>query len=231
MYRHVREFLHLRHTGLDDRRADFCADEAEDQPQQHAEKPSDETDEYRLRQELTFNVLILGAEGFSDADLLRAFHDGYQHDVHDTDTADQQRDGRNDRDDQGDDPKYVLDLFQILHTAPGLQRKVLVVRPLVLGEPRLDVLLQCGHIFSGFRHNGKVRNAGFTVHLVIQVLLHEEVRQQDVGRDIFLRHGLGAFIAFGHITQLGPVEPVDPDNVHPGHLSVLLFQVDRLADG
>ena len=50
----------------------------------------------RLDQELLGDVAPLGAQGAADADLAGPLGDGRQHDVHDADAADQQRD-RGDR--------------------------------------------------------------------------------------------------------------------------------------
>ena len=47
-----------------------------------------------LDEELGDDVLPLGAEGPADADLAGAFGDGGEHDVHDADAADEQRDAR-----------------------------------------------------------------------------------------------------------------------------------------
>ena len=225
------EFLHVRHAGLYDARADLRARKAKDQAQNHTEQTADETDEYRLRQKLPLNVFVLGAEGFADADLLCALHDRHQHNIHDTDSPDQQRDGRNNSDDQCHDAQHVLDLFEVLHAAPGFQCEMPVVRPLVLGEPVLDVVLQHHDVLPGLRRYGEVRDAWLAVHFIVQVLLHEAVRQQDVRRNVLFRHRFGAFLPLSHSAQLGPVEPVDPYNVHAGHLAARLLDVNGLADG
>src|SRR5262249_121769 len=47
---------------------------------------------YRLDQKLQSDVAALGAQRAADADLARPLRHGRQHDVHDTDAADEQRD-------------------------------------------------------------------------------------------------------------------------------------------
>ena len=47
-----------------------------------------------LNDELAADVPAFGTQGFSDADLPGPLRDGHQHDIHDTDAAHQQADGR-----------------------------------------------------------------------------------------------------------------------------------------
>ncbi len=47
-----------------------------------------------LSEELADDVETAGSDGAANADFARALHDGGEHDVHDADTTDQERDGR-----------------------------------------------------------------------------------------------------------------------------------------
>ena len=58
---------------------------------------ADYREDTRLTEELCHNVPSLGADRLADADLARSLADGDKHDVHNTDTADQQRDRRDAR--------------------------------------------------------------------------------------------------------------------------------------
>src|SRR5215470_9432418 len=62
--------------------------EAED----YADQPADETDRQRLYQELLPDVSAARAEAAADSDLARPLQDVGEHDVHDADAANQQRD-------------------------------------------------------------------------------------------------------------------------------------------
>ena len=65
-------------------------------PEGDAEQAADAGEHDRLDQELLGDVAPLGPQGAADADLAGPLGDGRQHDVHDADAADQQRD-RGDR--------------------------------------------------------------------------------------------------------------------------------------
>src|ERR1019366_2729592 len=62
-------------------------------PEHYAEQASRFGQEQRLDEKLKQNVVGARAHGLADADLPRPFRHRNQHDVHDHDTADHQRDG------------------------------------------------------------------------------------------------------------------------------------------
>src|SRR5690606_7017351 len=79
-------------------------------------------DHHGLDQELTNDVPLLGANGAANADFAGSFQHGRQHDVHDADAADQQRDA-GDRD--HDDLKHALLLLALREQTSGYRdRKV-----------------------------------------------------------------------------------------------------------
>ena len=59
-------------------------------PHQQTGKTAAEREDARVDQELQHDAALARADGAADADLLRAFGDGGEHDVHDADTAHQQ---------------------------------------------------------------------------------------------------------------------------------------------
>src|SRR5439155_236246 len=62
--------------------------------QRHAEQATDARQHHGLDQELLSDIAALGPQGPANADLPRPFGHGREHDVHDPDPADQQRDRR-----------------------------------------------------------------------------------------------------------------------------------------
>ncbi len=69
-------------------------DDADAVGKDNADHPANEADEHRLDQELLHDVVVTRPDRHPDADLVRALGHGYQHDVHDTNAADHQRDDR-----------------------------------------------------------------------------------------------------------------------------------------
>ena len=63
-------------------------------PEEHAQQAAGGREHDRLAQELRDDVALLGAQRAANADLARPLGHGGQHDVHDADAADQQRDAR-----------------------------------------------------------------------------------------------------------------------------------------
>ena len=61
-------------------------------PSRAPERAAEQTEHGGLDQELAADQARRGAQGLAQADLADAFGDGHQHDVHDPDAADQQRD-------------------------------------------------------------------------------------------------------------------------------------------
>ena len=60
-------------------------------PQSEADGSADQRDDGGLGEELAADVVGGGAEGFADADLAGALGDGDEHDVHDADAAERER--------------------------------------------------------------------------------------------------------------------------------------------
>ena len=91
------------------RRDDLRQREAE----HNSDQAADDRDQHRFRQELTNDVGLACADGAADSDFAGTLEHGGQHDVHDADTADQQRDaGDTDHDDAEDELRPPLLLQQ-----------------------------------------------------------------------------------------------------------------------
>src|SRR5262245_28615446 len=86
----------------------------DDESEDHADQPSDETDCQGLDQELLPDVAAARAEAPADADLARALQNVGEHDVHDADAADQQRDAGDAAHDDVEDALRALVLFEQL---------------------------------------------------------------------------------------------------------------------
>ena len=93
-------------------------------PRRDAEQAADAGEHDGLDQELLGDVAPLGAQGAADADLAGPLGDGRQHDVHDADAADQQRDRGDRAEDDAELPGRLL----------GLEQQV-------VGDDHVDVLL------------------------------------------------------------------------------------------
>ena len=96
------------------------------------EQAADAGEHDRLDQELLGDVAPLGAQGAADADLAGPLGHGRQHDVHDADAADQQRDGGDRAQDDAELPGRLLG---------GEQQ--------VVGDGHLDVLLGVAGLVGG----------------------------------------------------------------------------------
>src|SRR5688500_4626773 len=79
-----------------------------------AEQAAGQADHRGLDQELEGDVFLLGPQGAADADLAGALGDGGQHDVHDADAADQQREAGDADDDEVEDQVEPLGVAQDL---------------------------------------------------------------------------------------------------------------------
>ena len=79
-------------------------------PSNDAQQAADAGEHDGLDQELLGDVAPLGAQGPADADLAGPLGDGRQHDVHDADAADQQRDRRDRPQDDAELPRLLLRL-------------------------------------------------------------------------------------------------------------------------
>ena len=60
--------------------------------EREADQAAEQAQHERLEQELQQDVMALRADGLADADLARPLRHGHEHDVHDADAADEQRD-------------------------------------------------------------------------------------------------------------------------------------------
>src|SRR6185312_16926766 len=80
----------------------------EDVAEHDAQRAAGDGDEHRFRQKLAEDVAAPGPGGAADADFAGALHHRGQHDVHDADAADQQRDGGDGDHDQGEDALRLL---------------------------------------------------------------------------------------------------------------------------
>ena len=75
-------------------RQDESDEEGERRAENDADDAADDGQKHRFEQELRQDVAVFRAEGFAQADLARALRHRDQHDVHDADAADEQRDRR-----------------------------------------------------------------------------------------------------------------------------------------
>ena len=75
---------------------------------------ADQTDGRRLDQELQQDGPPLGADGFADADLARPLGHRDEHDVHDADAADKERQAGDEQADPADDGRHLVDHLQDL---------------------------------------------------------------------------------------------------------------------
>ena len=74
-------------------------------PQQQTGDAADESDDGGFGQELAADVDGGGAQGFADTDLAGALGDGDQHDVHDADAAERERQQRDGAEEEGHDAR------------------------------------------------------------------------------------------------------------------------------
>ena len=72
------------------------------EPEEDADEAAEGRQRDRLGEHLRHDVAALRAERLAQADLTRPFADDHQHDVHDDDAADDQRQG-DDADEHGED--------------------------------------------------------------------------------------------------------------------------------
>ncbi len=110
-------------------------------------EPAEQAEHERFQQKLQQDVVALGADRLADADLACPLRDRHEHDVHDADAADEQRDahdaGHDDRDRVQDRLKGVLQLCSGLHAEIVLVALAQFVRgaqqPLDRGPHVLDL--------------------------------------------------------------------------------------------
>src|SRR5579862_3607860 len=79
-----------------------------DQTKRDAEEPAREGQRQGLAKELGQDVPRSGADGHADADLPRPLSDADQHDVHDADASDEERDGSDGREEGREDGRALL---------------------------------------------------------------------------------------------------------------------------
>src|SRR5580658_3001443 len=96
------------------------ADNQDDDPAQYdSYGPAQDSDGHGLDEELGKYVQAPGTDGFSQADFTGTLGDRYQHNVHDSDTAHQKRDGRDGRQQNGHDlgggAQGGLDIGHVAH--------------------------------------------------------------------------------------------------------------------
>ncbi|MEZ6017621.1 MAG: hypothetical protein R3F49_21105 [Planctomycetota bacterium] len=145
----------------------------DDEPEPDTEEPAADAKDDRFDEELADDVPPLRAEGAAHADLARALGDGRQHDVHDADAADEQRDHR-------DGPQHhVEDLRGLLLLAEQLER-----------DDHLHVVLRPAAEVERARQQERCGQ-----HLVGRAKLHLDLVELDAGA-LFAPRALAAhFIA------------------------------------
>ena len=80
--------------------------------ERHAQSPSDQAHDHRFDEELSHDVAPLGAQRLAHSDLGRPFGDGHQHDVHDSDPSDEERDAGDSGKQRGEDERRGLHRLQ-----------------------------------------------------------------------------------------------------------------------
>jgi len=71
--------------------AEMCDQERDQRAQAYPQDAAEEGQHESFREELNYNIALAGAECPADADLARPLADGGQHNIHNPDAADQQR--------------------------------------------------------------------------------------------------------------------------------------------
>src|ERR1700675_13420 len=134
-------------------RGDHGDERNETAAEENADQPAGTREGHGLEEELPGDVAAARADGFADADLLRALGDGDEHDVHHAHAADEQANGA-EHDDGEDDA--LNDVVELLHGLDvGLNEEI--------------VGLGVGHIAAAAQHfadlvHGGIELAGIGLH-------------------------------------------------------------------
>ena len=81
-------------------------EEGGDIAEDEAHETADDAQNEGFKEELEHDVAGAGADGFADADFASAFRDGNEHDVHDADTTDDERDASDEREHAGNNGNH-----------------------------------------------------------------------------------------------------------------------------
>ena len=151
-------FVMTSHASADHKAAERDADHA-----------ADEREHDGFHEELLENVVVGGADGFAQADLLRAFNDGHEHDVHDADAADDERDGSDRGEEERQDGRDVAEERE--HVLLGLDRKIIFVGigdVVVLFKDRFHARLRETDVVIAVRLHHDVVEIGDAEHLLLR---------------------------------------------------------------
>src|SRR5262249_6483777 len=117
-----------------------------------AEQAAEARQGHRFDQELLADVAPFSAQGTADADLPGALRHGGQHDVHDPDAADQERDAGDRAQDTREQPLRLLGLLDQLQRHDDL----VVLARVILLHRQLDDLGGVFHVLHAINYDGEL---------------------------------------------------------------------------
>ena len=191
--------------------------QARKKPKAMPEQAAADRDQDGFGEELADDIEAAGADGAADADFAGALHDGGEHDVHDADAADEQRDGGDRHHDVSEDGLRAL----LLGEQGGGDGDAEILHVVVRGvEDGGDDFGDFDAIGVGLQ--AEVDAIEFVLH--DRALVPEAVLQgveRDVDDVVDVLHGAAAVLGAGH-----DLLAEDADDFQPG-----IVHLDELADG
>ena len=94
--------------------------ECKDVAKNEAHQATNNAENNGFKEELEHDMAGACADGFADADFACAFGDGYKHDIHDADAADDERDASNEREHAGDNREKRASWMEVVGTGNNL---------------------------------------------------------------------------------------------------------------
>src|SRR5947209_13079372 len=150
-------------------------DESEQHAEQHAHDASERRQQQRLDEKLQQDLRTPRADCLTHANFACTFRNGDEHDVHDADTGDDERDSADRADDHADDAEKAVD---------GLREKteieILVLRPVRLLKHRLRLRFGRVEICSLRREHRQTEETAAALVVVIE----RRPRDSDVIADV-----------------------------------------------
>ena len=175
-----------------DIRKDLVDDGRDDVAQHNAEAAAQRRCDAGLHDELGQDGALLCAQCLADTDLTGALGDRHQHDVHDTDAADQQRDACNGRQDAHHDVDHG---GHLLHGCAQAHDVDIVVLADQLLDAFLQILLRCIRVVCILQHDVILADTAGVV----------DAHQGGIGNEnnvvvaaLVLRGGFGAALQHAH---------------------------------
>src|SRR5262249_20451210 len=109
-------------------RANYCGDEVS---RDNSQETTSESNRERFREKLNQDVALTRTQGFLDADLARALGYGDQHDVHQSDSANAEREESDKRQQDLDAGRDDAELADVFHQVPD-EYSLLVLRLVIV---------------------------------------------------------------------------------------------------